>query len=162
MARKATAVITTRIQRPGTGCNDCYWRRGQFLGNLCRMRIHKFLCIFCLSVSAWAQHLVKQDIFNAIAAEYSGEGALENVRNIVQYHRIQASPMMESVAKDFVLPRLKAAGLDAGIEQFNSDGKTKYGTYTSPMGWDIRSGELWVESAGGTRNFTPIRLCRYG
>jgi hypothetical protein len=112
-------------------------------------------------VSAWGQHLVKQDIFNAIATEYSGEAAQENVRDIIQYHRIQGSPMMESVAKDFVLPRLKAAGLDASIEQFNSDGKTKYGTYTSPMGWEIRSGELWVESAGGARNFTPVRLCRY-
>ena len=103
------------------------------------MQIHKFFCIFCLCVSAWGQHLVKQDVFNAIAAEYSGEAAQENVRNIIQYHRIQGSPMMESVAKDFVLPRLKAAGLDATIEQFNSDGKTKYGTYTSPMGWEILS-----------------------
>jgi hypothetical protein len=112
-------------------------------------------------VCAWGQHLVKQDVFNAIAGEYSGEAAQENVRNIIQYHRIQGSPMMESVARDFVLPRLKAAGLDASIEQFNSDGKTKYGTYTSPMGWEIRSGELWVESAGGAKNFTPMRLCRY-
>jgi len=125
------------------------------------MRIHKLFCLFCLSVSAWGQHLVKQDVFNAIANEYSGEAAQENVRNIVQYHRIQGSPMMESVAKDFVLPRLKAAGLEASIEQFASDGKTKYGTFTSPMGWDIHSGELWVESAGGAKNFTPIRLCRY-
>jgi len=84
------------------------------------MRIHKFLCLFCLSVSAWGQHLVKQDVFNAIANEYSGEAAQENVRNIVQYHRIQGSPMMESVAKDFVLPRLKAAGLEASIEQFQA------------------------------------------
>src|SRR5258708_39336313 len=29
------------------------------------------------------------------------------------------------------------------------------------MGWDIHSGELWVESGGGAKNFTPIRLCRY-
>ena len=125
------------------------------------MRIHKLFWFFCLSVSAWGQHLVKQDVFSAIASEYSGEAAQENVRNIIQYHRIQASPMMESVAKDVVLPRLKAEGLEATIEQFPSDGKTKYGTFTSPMGWEIHSGELWVESAGGVRNFTPIRLCRF-
>src|SRR5262249_30329152 len=56
---------------------------------------------------------------------------------------------------------LKAAGLEAQIEQFLSDGKTKYGTFISPMGWEIRSGELWVESVEGQKDFTPFRLCRY-
>ncbi|HEX2328997.1 MAG TPA: hypothetical protein VHN74_09745, partial [Candidatus Angelobacter sp.] len=110
---------------------------------------------------ASAQHLLDQKTFDAIAAEYSGEGAQENTRRIVEYHRIQGSPMMADVAQQVVLPRLKALGVDASIEQFVSDGKTKYGTYISPMGWDMRSGELWVESVGGTKDFPPIRLCRY-
>src|SRR5215467_5589419 len=108
-----------------------------------------------------AQHLVKQDVFDAIAAEYSGEAAQENTRRIVEYHRIQGSPMMAAVAEQVVLPRLKAAGLDARIEQFPSDGKIKYGTYTSPMGWDMRSGELWIESVAGSKDFKPLMLCRY-
>jgi hypothetical protein len=29
------------------------------------------------------------------------------------------------------------------------------------MGWDMRSGELWVESVGGVSDFVPLRLCRY-
>ena len=94
---------------------------------------------------ASAQHLVKQEVFDAIATEYSGEAAQENTRRIVEYHRIQGSPMMASVAEQVVLPRLKAAGLEAKIEQFVSDGKTRYGTYISPMGWDMRGGELWVD-----------------
>jgi hypothetical protein len=123
-----------------------------------------FICFTTLLASA--QHLVKQEVFDAIAAEYSGEAAQENTRRIVEYHRIQGSPMMAAVAEQVVLPRLKAAGLEAKIEQFPSDGKTKYGTYISPMGWDMRSGELWVdqvkpENLAGTKDFKPIMLCRY-
>jgi hypothetical protein len=36
-----------------------------------------------------------------------------------------------------------------------------YGTYISPMGWDMRGGELWIESVAGDKNFQPMRLCRY-
>jgi aminopeptidase YwaD len=120
-------------------------------------------CICLTALAASAQHLVKQQTFDAIATEYSGEGAQENTRRIVEYHRIQGSPMMAAVAEQVVLPRLKAAGLDAKIEQFTSDGKTRYGTYISPMGWDMRGGELWVENVAGAQNkdFKPIMLCRY-
>jgi len=130
------------------------------------MKIFLRLCLCFTALLASAQHLVKQEVFDAIANEYSGEAAQENTRRIVEYHRIQGSPMMAAVAEQVVLPRLKAAGLDAKIEQFVSDGKTKYGTYISPMGWEMRSGELWVdqvkpEGVAGAKDFKPIMLCRY-
>src|SRR6476661_721948 len=125
------------------------------------MKIFLRLCLCFTALLASAQHLVKQEVFDAIANEYSGEAAQENTRRIVEYHRIQGSPMMAAVAEQVVLPRLKAAGLDAKIEQFVSDGKTKYGTYISPMGWDMRSGELWVDNMGDVKDFKPILLCRY-
>jgi hypothetical protein len=125
------------------------------------MKILLRLSIILTALLASAQHLVKQETFDAIATEYSGEAAQENTRRIVEYHRIQGSPMMASVAEQVVLPRLKAAGLEAKIEQFPSDGKTRYGTYISPMGWDMRGGELWIESVGGAKDFKPIMLCRY-
>jgi hypothetical protein len=125
------------------------------------MKIFLRLCICFTALLASAQHLVKQEVFDAIANEYSGEAAQENTRRIVEYHRIQGSPMMAAVAEQVVLPRLKAAGLEAKIEQFPSDGKTRYGTYISPMGWDMRSGELWIEGVTGTKDFKPIMLCRY-
>ena len=109
----------------------------------------------------WGQHLVPQKTFDAIAGEYSGEAAQENDRQIVQYHRIQGSPMMTEVAEKVVLAKLRGWGVEAQLEQFASDGETKYQTYVSPMGWDMRGGELWLESAGGTANFVPKRLCRY-
>ena len=125
------------------------------------MKIFLRLCLCFTALLASAQHPVDQKTFDAIANEYSGEAAQENTRRIVEYHRIQGSPMMAAVAEQVVLPRLRAAGLDAKIEQFVSDGKTKYGTYTSPMGWDMRSGELWVEGIVGAKDFKPIMLCRY-
>jgi hypothetical protein len=121
--------------------------------------IRALVCL--VSLSAFAQHLVNQQTFDAIANEYSGEAAQENTRRIVEYHRIQGSPMMTAVAEKVVLPRLKAMVLEARIEQFVSDGKTKYGTFTSPMGWDMHGGELWVESAAGVKSFRPIMICRY-
>jgi hypothetical protein len=108
-----------------------------------------------------SRHLVAKPLFDAIASEYSGEAAQENTRQIVQYHRIQGSPMMAEVASDVVLKKLKAAGITASIEQFPSDGKTLYATWISPMAWDMKGGELWVESVEGRSSFVPYRLCRF-
>ncbi|HKQ63031.1 MAG TPA: DUF4910 domain-containing protein, partial [Candidatus Polarisedimenticolaceae bacterium] len=106
-------------------------------------------------------HLVPAPLFEAIAAEYSGEAAQEHTRRIVEYHRIQGSPMMARVAADVVLAELRARGIDARIESFPSDGRTVYQTWISPLGWEMRGGELWVESVAGQPDFVPFRLCRY-
>jgi hypothetical protein len=113
------------------------------------------------TVALAQQHIVKQTTFDAIAGEFSGERAQEHIRFIVDYHRIQGSPMMANVAADVVQRRLKAIGVESSVDQYTSDGKTMYGTYVSPMGWDMRGGELWVTAAGAEKNFQPIRLCRY-
>jgi hypothetical protein len=117
--------------------------------------------IICAISAATAEHLVPQKTFDAIATEYSGEGAQEYDRHIIQYHRIQGSPMMAEVAEKVVLAKLKAWGIESKLEQFPSDGRTRYETNISPMGWDMRGGELWVESAAGDLKFAPFRLCRY-
>src|SRR5262249_12384002 len=106
-----------------------------------------------------AEHVVPQKTFRAIASEYSGERAQEAIREIVRWHRIQGSPMMAAVAER-VKERLAEAGYDATLEKFPSDGGVLYGTHISPMGWEMRGGELWVEKAAG-EGFTPFRLCRY-
>ncbi|HSE50058.1 MAG TPA: M28 family peptidase, partial [Terriglobales bacterium] len=123
-----------------------------------------------LTAAAAERHLVPQQTFDAIARELSGEQAQENTRRIVEYHRIQGSPMMADVAEQVVLPSLQAAGFSltderaavfAKKEQFPSDGKTKYGTFLSPAGWEMRSGELWVTAAGADKEFKPYPVCRY-
>jgi hypothetical protein len=52
----------------------------------------RLLTIFLLTAICSAQHLVKKEVFDAIANEYSGERAQENIRAIVEYSRIQGSP----------------------------------------------------------------------
>jgi aminopeptidase YwaD len=119
------------------------------------------LLLLLLSATSFAQHLVKQPTFDAIANEFSGERAQEHIRAIVQYHRIQGSPMMADVAASVVLPRLKSANIESSLDQYPSDGKIKYNTYVSPMGWEMRGGELWIDSITGDPSFRPLRLCRY-
>jgi hypothetical protein len=125
------------------------------------MKIPTFALALFFAFPAAAQHLIPQPTFDAIANEFSGEAAQEFDRQIVQYHRIQGSPMMAAVAKEFVLPRLRAWGIESSIEQFPSDGKTLYQTYISPMGWDMRAGELWVEGVANDPKFAPFRICRF-
>jgi len=76
--------------------------------------------------------------------ELSGEIAWHHVREIAQFHRIQASPMMRESA-DYVLSQLQACGLaDAVIESFPSDGRRSYLTRLSPVPWTIDEAELWL------------------
>ncbi len=124
------------------------------------MRTHILVCVLLTSLYGSAQHLVQPEVFRAIANEFSGENAQESIRHIVDYHRIQGSPMMAGVAEKVVLAKLQSYGIEAKLEQFPSDGAKKYATFESPMGWDMRGGELWVESAAG-EGFKPYRLCRY-
>jgi len=74
--------------------------------------------------------------------ELSGVVAKSFVEQIACFHRVQASTMFHEAA-EYVKNELLKLGLsDATIEQFSADGKTKYWTYTSPIGWAVRSAEL--------------------
>ena len=77
-----------------------------------------------------------------VKEEISGNTAKSYVANVSNFHRIQASTMFHEAA-EYVKNELVKLGLkDATIEQFPADGKEKYWTYTSPMGWTVRSAEL--------------------
>lgn len=115
----------------------------------------RIVAFFVALPLAAASHVVDQKTFDTIARELSGERAQELDRRIVEYHRIQGSPMMAAVEKEVVIPALNKAGLTASLEQFASDGKTMYQTYISPIGWSINEGELWIDGE------SPVRLCRY-
>lgn len=72
----------------------------------------------------------------------SGEKAKSYVSRLAGFHRVQASTMFHEAA-EYVKETLLALGLkDVKIEQFRSDGATKYWTWTSPIGWTVKSAEL--------------------
>jgi hypothetical protein len=77
-----------------------------------------------------------------VKEELSGNVAKSFVEQIARFHRIQASTMFHEAA-EYVKNELLKIGLkDAAIERFPADGKTKYWTYTSPVGWTLKSAEL--------------------
>lgn len=124
------------------------------------MIVSAALLVFAIAATPEEPRLVPEATFRAIAGELSGEQAFETARRIVDQHRIQGSTMMARSA-ELVLAELKAAGLEANLETFRSDGATKYGTFTSPLAWEIKSGELWIEKVSNDSTFKPYRMSRY-
>jgi len=77
-----------------------------------------------------------------IKDELSGSIAKSYVAQICRFHRIQGSTMFHEAA-EYVKNELFRLGLkDAEIEKFPADGKTRYWTHTSPVGWTVKSAEL--------------------
>lgn len=77
-----------------------------------------------------------------VKEELSGSIAKSFVEKISGFHRVQASTMFHEAA-EYVKSELIQMGFkDAAIEQFPSDGSKKYWTYTSPIGWEVKSAEL--------------------
>ena len=73
---------------------------------------------------------------SAIHAEIDGVAALETVRELGRFHRVQGSPGFAAAA-ELMKHKAIAAGLsDAGIERFPADGKTKYAHFLSHLGWN--------------------------
>ena len=78
----------------------------------------------------------------AIRAETDGAAALETVRELGRFHRVQGSPGYAAAA-EHIRAKAAAAGLaDAAIERLPADGKTRYAHFLSYLGWDPRSGVL--------------------
>ena len=78
----------------------------------------------------------------AIHSEVDGVAALETVRELGRYHRVQGSPGFAAAA-GMMKQKAIAAGLsDAAIERFPADGKTKYAHFLSHVGWDPVSATL--------------------
>jgi len=62
----------------------------------------------------------------AIHAAVDGGAALETVRELSRFHRVQGSPGFAGAA-ELVRRKAAAAGLrDASVERFPADGKTRY------------------------------------
>jgi len=73
----------------------------------------------------------------AIRAETDGAAALETVRELGRFHRVQGSPGYAAAA-EHIRAKAAAAGLaDAAIERLPADGKTRYAHFLSYLGFTI-------------------------
>jgi hypothetical protein len=78
----------------------------------------------------------------SVKEEISGNVAKSFVEQIARFHRIQGSTMYHEAA-EYIKSELEKMSLqDIAIEQFPANGAHKYWTYTSPVGWEVRSAEL--------------------
>ena len=73
----------------------------------------------------------------AIHSQVDGPAALETVRELSRFHRVQGSPGFAAAA-ELLLGKLKRAGFPgpaASIEKFPADGQTRYAHFLSYPGW---------------------------
>lgn len=75
----------------------------------------------------------------------SGKAALQDLAQIVAFHRIQSSPGFREAAR-FCANRLREAGIQAEIVSFPADGVTEYWGYPIPQEWSARSAVLRLVS----------------
>ncbi|MDQ1371344.1 MAG: hypothetical protein QG582_258 [Candidatus Thermoplasmatota archaeon] len=88
------------------------------------------------------------DFAKVVKDELSGSAAKSFVAGVTRYHRIQAPPMMYGAA-EHVMDELKSFGMDeARIERLPSDGRRKYWTHKTVVGWTVKGAELRLVEPG--------------
>ena len=74
-------------------------------------------------------------LITRLAREVSGERALESVRAIARFHRVQSSPGLDA-ASDWMAAECEKAGLEVVIEHASGDGRTRCLGHLMPQGWE--------------------------
>jgi hypothetical protein len=86
--------------------------------------------------------------------EFSTQSIMDNISKISQHHRIQGSLGFLDSAKD-IQSILNDNGVKSVINEYPADGKWNSWDWTSPISWDIKSGECWL-----IKPFKK-RICRF-
>ncbi len=73
-------------------------------------------------------------LLQVVREEVSGERALESVRSIARFHRVQSSPGYDAAAS-WLAERIEAAGLEVEIEHVPGDGRSRFLGALMPRGW---------------------------
>jgi hypothetical protein len=93
---------------------------------------------------------VLERLIPAIESEVSGERALESVRSLTRFHRVQASPGL-SEAADWLAGELERAGLRVEIEHAPGDGRTRRLGHLMPEGWSCARATAVLHGDGPAR-----------
>ncbi|MCH8272212.1 MAG: DUF4910 domain-containing protein [Candidatus Marinimicrobia bacterium] len=102
-----------------------------------------FLALASNPVLAFQNYgIIDNDLFEKVTKSLSGARAKEDVKNIIQNHRVQATEGYQEAA-EYIKEELEAAGItNVKMHKYKSDGKKRYNAYTSPMSWTVKSGIL--------------------
>ena len=102
-----------------------------------------------------------KDLFKTIRLDYSGKAAFDDVAAIVRHHRIQASPGYRAAAA-YVLEELRSTGMQAEIETFPANFRTKFWTASSFQEWYVDQARLDliepVEDACKLADYRDVKL----
>src|SRR5262249_7389508 len=98
---------------------------------------------------------VFRPLLEQLRQEISGERALEFVRALTRFHRVQASPGYDRAA-EWLAEKREAAGLEVQITQAPGDGRTRCLGQLMPEGWECTHARATLH-AGERRE----RLCDY-
>jgi hypothetical protein len=75
------------------------------------------------------------ELLERVRAEASGARALETIRDLTRFHRVQASPGYDAAAA-WLCNRLEACGLAPEVETVPGDGRTRFLGQLMPEGWE--------------------------
>jgi hypothetical protein len=73
-------------------------------------------------------------LLEAVRREASGDRALESVRALARFHRVQSSPGYDEAA-DWLAGQLESSGCPVEIDKVPGDGRTRYLGHLMPEGW---------------------------
>ena len=93
------------------------------------------------------------ELLEKLRPAISGTRALESVRALARFHRVQASPGYDQ-ATDWIAERASTAGLEVEIERVPGDGHTRFLGQPMPEGWSCARAVAILHDAGSTE-----RLC---
>src|SRR5437867_7404442 len=87
-------------------------------------------------------------LLEAVRREASGERALESVRDLTRFHRVQASPGYDEAAR-WIVAKLESFGLEVEVETVPGDGRTRFLGQLMPEGWECARAAATLVSDGG-------------
>ncbi|NOT34105.1 MAG: DUF4910 domain-containing protein [Candidatus Eisenbacteria bacterium] len=91
-----------------------------------------------------------REVVERTRAVVDGSRALEDVRALAGFHRVQASPGYNAAA-DWLAESLESAGLVPEITTVSGDGRSRHLGALMPEGWSCEFAEAWLVDATGHR-----------
>jgi len=97
-----------------------------------------------------------RSLLEAVREEASGERALESIRAVSRFHRVQSSPGYDAAAR-WLEQALIAAGLPVERQEAAGDGATRHLGVLMPRGWECTHATALLRDGAERRT-----LCDYG
>ena len=115
-------------------------------------RVILFLCLILVSFSLFSDSGSAEDIdklMDVICHEISGNRARDYAMRIWQYDKWSTLPMWQKSSEEIRTIMLELGFDEAKVVNTPADGRSKVGTWTNPIGWDVKQATLEVIEPAG-------------